>query len=628
MAARELQQIEFGEFILDLERGSLQRSGKDVGLRRQAFDVLTFLATRRGTLVSRDELQNAVWDEVKVTDNSLTQCIVEIRKAIDDHTRTVIRTVPRRGFIFEPPATPSAARPAERVPAAAERSGENRKYWMAGITVVSIFVLAIVALLPMVGERPTPVDDGARLPNSIAVLPFADMSEAGDQQYFGDGMAEEILTKLTEYPDLRVTARTSSFRFRDRQDDVTEIGRSLNVAYVLEGSIRKSGSQIRITAQLIETRDGTHDWSQTFDRDLSSENLLEIQAEVAMNVAETIGTSAPRLSSRAGDRDPANVEAYDSYLEGLFYFEQIRNAPGEVDDPDVYAAAVERFEASIREDPDWPKPYVALARTLQFRAALYMGHEDEKAYELLRTSKAHVLDAIRIEPDYALAYSSLGHVLLHLDFDFPAAAAAYDRARELGDYVPWAYAAFLAAAGRFDEAIVELKLEIERDPMSLGARRLLAGMYRCAGRNADSIVALEEFLRMAPGRVDLYIPLAYLYAQAGDRRKGRALIEQHTSPEINAIRYGPAYAMLGMTEKAYEVLEGSDRNVRWWLEAAISTALVLGETDRALDLIDAATKDDPRRLIHLHRLYGIEKLIGNPRYARLLEAAGIPDAPH
>jgi len=622
----------FGEFVLDLSRGTLQGSGEDISLRPQTFEVFSMLARKSGNLVSKDELHSEVWHGIPVTDDSLTQCIVEIRKAIGDRSRTIIRTVPKRGYIFYPPEPNPGVTSGSR---SANSNNLTNGVGYAGFALAAIAVIVIAVLFASqftTRENNNPIAAGfdtSMSPNSIAVLPFADMSEAQDQQYFGDGIAEEILSKLTEYPDLVVIARTSSFLFRDGQQDVAAMGRSLNAAHVLEGSIRKSGSRLRITAQLIETRNGTHVWSKPFDAELNVKNVLDIQSEVAASVAESIATGASPVSRHTDtSRKPANAKAYDLYLEGMFYLQQIRTAERVISDPDIFDAAIARFEASIDHDPDWAPPHVAIGRTLQFRAAPLDDSRNKEAYEWYQLSKQHILEAIRLDPDYALAYSSLGHVLYRSDFDFTAAEAAYARARELGGYVPWSYGSFLTTAGRPVEAIEQYKLAIERDPLSIGPRRGLVVAYRCAGRYADSITELEKVLRMWPAREDLHIRLAYLYLKNGDFQRGREIFEEHAERETHLLNYGPIYALLGMTGRAYEVLEKAEKTELWWLENAISTALLLGEKERALNYMESAINDDPRMLLHVHCLEGIPLLAGNTRYEQLLSMAGFPGQTH
>jgi TolB-like protein/DNA-binding winged helix-turn-helix (wHTH) protein/Flp pilus assembly protein TadD len=628
MPETHMQVVEFGKFVLDLNRGTLRASGEDINLRPQAFEVLSILATRSGELVSKDELISVVWGGTPVTDGSLTQCIVEIRKAIGDNSRTIIRTVPKRGFIFEPSEAKLMDSPTGRAASLDNRRGGWRKSWIAGTTVAVVASLVIIGLLSTTDDGGGPVVDDPSTgtsPNSVAVLPFVDMSQGQDQQYFGDGIAEEILARLGEYPDLVVIARTSSFLFRERKVDVAAIGRDLHSAYVLEGSIRKSGSRLRITAQLNETQGGTHIWSDSYDEELTVENMLDIQAAVAASVAESIAKGAlPAKRKRDPVHEAANTDAYDFYLEGMFYLQQIRMADRQVYDGSVYDAALERFEASIEYDHDWAPPHVALGRTLLLRAGMYDDSGDSEAVDWYRLAKRHLLEAIRLDRDNGLAYSSLGHVLYHLDFDFPAAEAAYARARELGDYVPWSYAIFLRGMGRFEEAIEEYQLAIERDPLSAGPRHQLATTYRCIGRYADSIAELEKVLRLAPTRDDLYVPLTYLYLKTGNVPYGRELFERINDPESTTIALGAIYVLLGMTDKAHEALAQVEASRRWSVEEYVATALALGDQERALNYLEAAYSDDPRKLSHVVCIDGIRSLAGNARFEQLLRTAGFP----
>jgi TolB-like protein/DNA-binding winged helix-turn-helix (wHTH) protein/Tfp pilus assembly protein PilF len=622
------QSFSFGDFVLDPGRGTLQRAGEDIGLRPQTFAVLSMLAARRGELVSKDELLESVWHGASVTDDSLTQCIVEIRRAIGDESRTIIRTVPRRGFIFDPPdATAAGHLAGEGIGAPGSRS-TNRGTGIA-LAAIAIAAVGIAVFWPTTPDKTDPIIDDLQIamrPNSIAVLPFVDMSDSQDQQYFADGIAEEILIRLDDYPGLEVIASTSSFQFRDRLADASTIGRRLNTAYVLEGSVRKSGGQVRIAAQLVETRGGTQVWSEPFDRELTVENLLDIQSEVATNVAEAISERAsPGGRQTATLRNAANTEAYDLYLEGLYYLNQITMADRNFYGAEEYEAAIQRFEAAAALDPTWAPPHLMIARALYFRAGILSEYEDEETFELFRRAEQHLLEAIRLEPDYALAYSGLGHVLLRLEMDFEGAEAAYNRARELGGNFPWRYAIFLARVGRFEESIEQYRLAIERDPMSAGPRHQLATTYRCVERYTESIAELEQVLRLTPSRDDLYLPLAYLYIKTGKVEEGRTLFEQHVDPESPSIRYGAIYTLLGRTDKAYEVLDDAEADERWWLGEFVSTALALGETERALDYLEAAARVGHGDLVHVLCFDGIRVLAGDPRFQALLREIGFPE---
>ena len=619
----------FGEFLLDFSRGTLKRADEEINLRPQTFEVLSILATHAGKLVSKEELLETVWRGASVTDDSLTQCIVEIRKAIGDDSRTIVHTIPKRGFIFDPPAT-SLPGPTDGQSASAGKRIAPSRATLYGVAAVLI-VAAVVTVLRWTGDEGIPPADlDAQVvmsPNSIAVLPFVDMSETQDQQYFGDGIAEEILTELTRYPDLAVVARTSSFIFREQNADVLEIGRRLNAAYVLEGSIRKSGDMLRITAQLIESHSGTHVWSHAFNRALTIENVLDIQSDVAANVAKTIAAGeTPRTAEQSIVASAANTKAYELYLEGMFFLQQIRMAETTVYDREVYNAAMDRFKKSIRHDPSWAPSHAALGRTMHFLAGTfeYTGEKRDEDY-WYGLAKAHLLKAIEVDPGYAQAYSSLGHVLHQLEFDFAGAEEAYATAKDLGGYFPWGYALFLRSAGRFDEAIDEYQLAIEHDPLSFGPRRQLASTYRCAGRFEESKVEIEKILRMAPSRTDLYLGLTFLNLQLGNMDEGRTLFEKHKDPARKPIQYGEIYAMLGMDDDAYEVLAQADADSRWWVNDYVGTALKLGEEGLALDYLEAAADDHFRNLVHLPCVHGIRSLSGNKRFQRILADAGFPE---
>ena len=628
MPDQPLQQLAFGDFVLDPGRGRLRKAGNDVSLRPQTFQVLSLLAAHRGELVSKDTLLDVVWRGASVTDGSLTQCIVELRKAIGDSSHSIIRTVPRRGFIFDPPLAAAPEPVADQSIAASLQRALPRPV----LTIAVLLCAAAAATAALVNLRPDvpdPLADVLQTHTSaytIAVLPFADMSAGQDQQYFGDGIADEIISKLSEHPELEVIARTSSFMFRDRPVDTTAIGRRLNAAHVLEGSVRKSGKQVRITAHLIETAGGTQVWSQPYDRELTVNNLLDIQSEVAASVAEIIsGDSSVGARQARWNQRPASAHAYDLYLQGMYYLHRFRTDESAYRTATLYDAATAAFERAIEIDPAWAPAYAGLGRVYHFRAGALQDDGDPEAWDWYELSKQRLLEAVRLDPEYALAYSSLGHVLYRLDLDFDAASAAFDRARELGGYFPWAYALYLAKVGRLEESLQEYRLAIERDPLAIGPRHQLATVYHCAGREADAIEQLETALGMAPHVERLYLRLAYLYLKTGRTEDGARLFEQYADPETPSIDHGEIYAMMGMPDKARALLGDAGVAYRGSLHDLVSVSLVLGEKTRAMGYLQSAADDDPRWLIDVLCIRGISSLVDEPQFRRLLRDAGFPD---
>ena len=285
----------FGEYTLDLKRGALLRTGVDVKLRPKSFEVLRLLLERHGQLVTKDELLNAVWGHAVVTDGAIGQCLVDLRRVIGDESQQVIRTVPRRGYIFDLPVAESED-PVDSASPASPQSQDRMVPRRRVLALAALATLTAVATGTSIWWGVTTRESHAAAPlqpsvaqaprNSIAVLAFIDLSPEQNQQYFSDGVSEEILNLLAQAPDLQVIARTSSFSFKGRNADIGEIAAKLNVAHVLEGSVRKSGSRVRITAQLVDGANSAHLWSETYDREL--EDVFAVQSDIAERVSEAL----------------------------------------------------------------------------------------------------------------------------------------------------------------------------------------------------------------------------------------------------------------------------------------------------------------------------------------------------
>ena len=290
----------FDRYALDIERGELSDERGPIPLRPQSFDVLALLVANRQRLVTKEEFYSHIWGNKAVTDDSLAQCVIDIRRALGDSERKMVRTAPRRGYIF----TAALAEPAH--PSRPDDSAAPRPSQRALLFAVTVIV-ALVAVYWLFGRQ---ADRGAELmANSIAVLPFIDRSAAGDQSYLGEGLSEDILNALTRYPGLRVIARTSSFAMAERAADIQAVRESLGVAYVLEGSIRRTGDRLNIVAQLIDTADSTHIWSDNYQLDLPE--LATVRQLIAAAVVQQI---LPELQLVANNRPPRDVSVNELML--------------------------------------------------------------------------------------------------------------------------------------------------------------------------------------------------------------------------------------------------------------------------------------------------------------------------
>ena len=498
---------EFGAFRLDTARGGLLRDGVEVHLRPKSLQVLEYLVANAGRLVTRRELMDAVWGQAVVTDDSLTQCLIDIRRALGDDGQQAVRTVPRRGFVFELPVAradgrepaareqaadvPPPARTVSRHPpgdAAAAR--EPKRTWTIPVIIGIAAVLGLLALW-MLGR---PVETTGRPPiaaansapsNSIAVLRFADLSPAGDQQYFADGLAEEVIHRLAQSPGLVVIARSSSFALDPAGTDVREAGVKLDVAHVLEGSVRRDGDELRVTAQLIDARTGAHVWSRRFDGQAT--DAMALQDDIASSVAQTLHASlAAREAATATGADP---KAQELFLQGLFVYN--RRGPGDV------ALARDYFERSIAIQPDHARALTALAGTLHLQAMA--GEVDWDGS--FATQQALLTRALAADPGLAEAHVRLSSVQ-HALGRFEEANATFARGVELGPtslLVLGRQAGRALGAGRFDEAVALSAQAARMDPLSAVSQRNHGHMLLAAGRLEEAEAALRRAADLGSG---------------------------------------------------------------------------------------------------------------------------------
>jgi TolB-like protein/DNA-binding winged helix-turn-helix (wHTH) protein len=611
----------FGDFCLDTRRGALCRDRELVPLRPKSYSVLVHLLRHHGELVTRTDLLDTVWHNATVSDDSITQCIVDIRKAIEDTDHTMLRTIPRRGFVFEAPVE---ERPAEEHPDAPATpapagGGRNARRW--SWAAVSIVLVVVSAGLWTVAQRheAEPRPPVSSKP-SIAVLAFADMTETGDRQYFADGVAEEILNHLSRSPDLRVVSRSSSFTFRDDEKDIPTISERLGVDFVLEGSVRGSGDQLRITAQLIDAGTDEHVWADAYDRELAAGNLIGVQNDIAANVAAAIGVqtgTTPSLPAEAVKSvDP---EAMDKFLRGLFYVHRIGS--GSVEETD-YESAIELMNAAIELEPEWAQPHAAIGTALHFFATSYFveASEVDAAFE---ASRRHLLDAIRLDPTYGPAYGSLAFIAHAYDLDFERAEAFYARAEQLGNRGRWGYAIMLRSQGRFEEAIEKYREAMLHNPMSTGLTWQLADSLRCAGRYEEAAGHIDGLLKISPDNRGMWEFRALLAVRMGENDLARQLLDEHGESD-DPLLFANVRAALGMRDAGLAALEELDRRPGWFPQGYAMIAVPIGEAERALAYLERVAAEEPRLLTLATCPDDFGPIVDDPRYVALFTEAGIP----
>jgi TolB-like protein/DNA-binding winged helix-turn-helix (wHTH) protein/Tfp pilus assembly protein PilF len=463
-----------GPWLVQPDLNRLSDGDRVVTLEPRVMGVLVCLARRPGKIVSADKLLDTVWHGRAHDDNTVYQAVTHLRKALGDdvHQPRYIDTVSKKGYRLICPVTPVA-----EVPEIALHSPNGRRHRRRNLAIfagiASIAVAIVLTVKPELWGRLLPTDDGPR-ERSVAVLPFVDMSEDGSQQYLGDGVAEELIHVLSNLPDLRVTARTSSFAFRDRKEDIREIGSKLNVATILEGSIRKDGDRIRVTSQLVDIRNGYHLWSQTFDRNTT--DLFSIQNEIAVAVAKTF--EYRQLDALATDdlaARPDELQAYDFYLLGLH---QLRK-----DTPSSAMLAIQHLERAIEMDPSFARAYAGLSEGYLDR---YWFEKDQK---LLVKAESAAEYALLLDDQSAEAFAALGHIK-SLASDHSGAEVAYRKAVALNpiDFrAYWWLILEINRQGREDEAFAMVKKALELHPMSGELNSWMGGFYnRLPNRDWDT----------------------------------------------------------------------------------------------------------------------------------------------
>jgi TolB-like protein/tetratricopeptide (TPR) repeat protein len=413
----------------------------------------------------------------------------------------IIIDLPKGGYIpvfrfreKEPPET-SAPPPVE--------APKTQRWGPAVATLLVLAVLVISIYLLVRGKTHTP-DVRATELSSIAVLPFEDLSPEKDQEYFCDGMTEEIIDALSKIGGIRVVARTSSFAFKGKQQDIREIGKKLNVAAVLEGSVRKDGNRLRVTAQLNSVEDGYHLWSETYERELK--DVFTVQDEISRAIVNTLQL---KLSSRGiqPNSSPENVETYDLYLQGRYHWSRWRTEGAE--------QAIHYFEAAIQKDPKYAPAYAGVAYSycwLGFFGALPPSEAMPKARQAAEK-------ALSLDDSLAAAHTALGYVKALYEFDWPAAEREFKRAIELnaGDAdAHFAYGiAYLSPQGRLEDTVHEMQLARDLDPLSPVQANYLGLAYQFVGRRADAIAQYKRALDLDPSFVEARLHLANAYLDPG-----------------------------------------------------------------------------------------------------------------
>jgi serine/threonine-protein kinase len=458
---------------------------------------------------------------------------------------------------------------------------------------------------------------------SIAVLPFADMSPERDQEYFCDGLAEEIINALTQLKDLHVVARTSAFSFKGQQLDIREIGRKLNVATVLEGSVRKAGNRLRITGQLVKVADGYHLWSERYDREM--DDVFAIQDEITLAI---VGELKPRLlggdKAKLARRRVVDLEAYNLYLKGRWFRSRSTR--------EAFKKAIDCYNQAIEKAPDYALAYAGLSQC--YTSLPYFGPFEPK--ETIPKAREAALKALQLDENLAEAHVSMALIKSLYDWDWESGEREFKRAIELnpGDALSrQQYARVLMQRGRPAEAINEVERALELDPLSLLTSQD-AGLVFCFSDEPDrAIEVMQSILEMDPNYSLAHFYLGVAYWIKSDYEKATAEFQREMkgpSGRDTAARamIGVGYAQRGRRDETAQILEALlERSRREYVPAYFLAILsfALGETDHGFELLDKAYEEHDLYLSFIKAAPGLD-IVGmrsDPRYNAMLKKIGL-----
>jgi len=595
----------FGLFEVDGRLGELRKHGRAIRLRGRPFDILLLLLARRGDLISRDELRQQLWpaDTFVDFDHGLNSSINRLREALGDSAESprYIETLPRRGYRFIAPiefvaredpspkaAEPVAERPAptppqtERAPATV--SGPSRAVLVAAASALIAAIVVAALYLRIARSGSTPIK------MTLAVLPFENLSAEADQDFFTDGFTDEMIAELGKLdPDhLGVIARTTTRLYKNARKDIGQIHRELGVDYVLEGSIRRAGNRMRITAQLVQASDMTHLWAESYDRDVS--DVLTIQSEVAMKIAHSLTLALHRPETEPGQGSTSSA-AYDLYLRGRAFREQATE--------ESTRKAIEYFQRSIATDPQYGRAYAGLADAYWLLGA--PGWEVDKPMTLLERAQTSAERALAIDPRLAEAHAVLAMIRLSYRWDRAGSEQEIREAIRLNPSSAVAhqyYSATLTTMGKFDDAIREARLALELDPLSAPTSTTLGIRYWYAGRMAEATIQFTKTLDAHPEFAIAHWGLAETHLANGNN--ARALDELQRAVELSGnsaymrahLAYGLAKA--GNRERAMNIRRELETESRERYQPPYHQALIalgLGDQDGMAQALTRAFAD-------------------------------------
>ena len=636
----------FDQFELNLRTSEIYKQGKRVKLQDQPCQVLALLTERPGELVTREELQKRLWpnDTFVDFDHGVNIAINKLRDALGDsaeHPR-FIETLPRRGYRWLAPiegvadinskaqttASVDATPEASSTPAGSTTEAPQTKLRLRpAITMSGLAFLLVLALLISfdVGKSRTRLLSSAAPPRiqSIAVLPLENLSHEPEQEYFADGITEELITSLSKIGTLHVTSRTSVMQYKRTNKSLPQIARELNVDGIVEGTVQRSGDRVRITSQLIHAPTDHHLWAGTYDRELK--DVLALQDEVARAIANEINaTLTPQEQKSLTAIRPVNPDAYEAYLKGRYYWNK-RTADG-------IRKASEYFQQAINKQPNYGPAYSGLADCNSGLA----WHGFASPAEALPKAKAAALKAVEIDPASGEAHASLALVLSH-QRSWAAAGNEFKRALELSPGYANAhhwYGDYLSVLGRHGEALAEAKRAFSLDPLSPMINTWLGYRYY-EGRSFDEAIEQgRKILEFDPSFAAAHLLLGQAYLQKGLQAQAISELQNATTLSGDSPSYmaevGVAYAVSGRKAEALNVINQLRKIAKQSYVSSYGLAQIyaaLGYKQNTMNCLQSAYDEGAVWMQYLQVDPVLDSVRSQPRFQDLARQMGLQLSP-
>ncbi len=658
----------FCQFELDRSSGELYKDGEKVALPRKAFEILRALAERPGEVVTREELRPQLWaaDTFVEFDDNLNHAVNKVRQVLDDSAENpqFIETLPRYGYRFIAPveirssnhtlrssgetetvdrpqspasetgrpagsgeAVETAAAPPTKMTAADTVAAARlvvllRKHWMAAtITGAPIVAVSILIGINLLGIRDRWLPRAVPKIESIAVLPLENLSHDPEQEYFADGMTEELITDLGKIGALRVISRTSVMHYKGTKKPLPEIAKELNVEAIVEGTVLRSGNRIRVTANLLYAKPDRHIWAETYERDLR--DVLSLQDDVARTIAEEIKIKVtPQEEARLLGSRAVSPETYRLYLQARYYANK-RTLAG-------FEKSMQLFLQALAHDSSYASAYAGLAETYGL-LPFYGGASSKESFP---KAKAAALKAVELDGSLAEAHAALGFVLFYGDWDWAAAEKELKRAIELNPgYVTshhW-YAEYLNAMGRHSQAIAEIKRAQELDPLSPLLFAIGAEVYTNARRYDEVIEQSRKALELDSNYALAQHNLACgLLANGMYKEAAAEYIKADQSwglTDSSGLALG--YALTGKKAKALQILRRlretpGESGLTSIMEARLCLGAALCNEQEMLDRLEKAYQEHEAYAAFWNVQPAFDPIRSDPRFQHLMRRMNFP----